>query len=224
MLLKHVFLLAVSFLLYLPQSNAADLVTFESAAVPISEFQQKRAQARGEVLQPPRGDEVQAYIVKPTGNGPHPVIIYLHDCGGLPSEVKSNDFATQGSLAETSREVFWTKRLLSWGYAVMLVDSYGRRGINDTCADAKMSTARVADAYGALAYVAKQPWADSQRIGLLGFQTGGYWRIPAPVDTTAFMIGPERFKAAVAFVYSQTCGLKSQMAARNWGRLGGGPP
>jgi dienelactone hydrolase len=76
-----------------------------------------------------------------------------------------------------------------------------------------MSTARVADAYGALAYSAKQPWVDPQRIGLLGFQTGDHWRVPVSGDTTAFVIGPERFKAAVAFVYSPICGVKSQMAA-----------
>ncbi|WP_262268382.1 hypothetical protein [Microvirga yunnanensis] len=67
--------------------------------------------------------------------------------------------------------------------------------------------------YGALAYVAKQPWADPQRISLLGFQTGDVWRIPAPADTTAFIVGPEQFKAAVAFVYSPLCGMKSRMAA-----------
>jgi dienelactone hydrolase len=215
MLLKRVFLLAVSCLSCMPLSYAAELVKFESAVVPLSEFQQKRTQARGEVLQPPHGDEIQAYVVKPPGTGPHPVVIYLHDCGGLASDVTSQEFGAQASSAEISREAFWTKRLLSWRYAVMLVDSYGPRGINDTCDDPKRgnTVARVADAYGALAYIAKQSWADPQRIGLLGFQTGGYWRIPATGDTTAFVVGPERFKAAVAFVYSQTCGLKSQMAA-----------
>ena len=100
MLLKHIFILAASYLLYLPLSHAAELVKFESASVPVSEFQQKRAQAKGEVLQPPRGDEIQAYIVKPTGNGPYPVIIYLHDCGGLAPEAKSNDFDAQGNIVK----------------------------------------------------------------------------------------------------------------------------
>lgn len=213
MLLKRVFLLAVSCLSCVPLSYAAELVKFESAAVPLSEFQQRRAQAKGEVLQPPRGNEVQAYIVKPPGNGPYPVIIYLHDCGGLPPEVKASEFGAHGNSPETSREVFWTNRLLSWGYAVVLVDSYGPRGTKDTCADPTFDAARVADTYGALAYVAKQSWADPERIGLLGFQTGDVWRIPAPADATAFMIGPERFKAVVAFVYSPLCGLKSRMAA-----------
>ena len=155
MLLKHVFLLPLSYLFYLPLSNAAELVKFESAAVPVSEFQQKRAQARGEVLQTPRGDEVQAYVLMPSGNGPHPVVIYLHDCGGLAPEVKSQEFGAQGSSAETSREAFWTNRLLSWGYAVMLVDSYGPRGTNDTCANPTFDATRVADTYGALAYIGK---------------------------------------------------------------------
>jgi dienelactone hydrolase len=127
--------------------------------------------------------------------------------------VKTSESGAQGSLAETSREAFWTKRLTSWGYAVLLADSYGSCGTKDTCADPTFDATRVADTYGALAYVAKQPWADPQRIGLLGFQTGDVWRIPAPADTTAFIVGPERFKAAVAFVYSPLCGMKSRMAA-----------
>lgn len=213
MLLKRVFLLAVGCLFYVPLSYAAELVKFESAGVPVSEFQQKRAQARGEVLQPPHGDEIQAYIVKPPGNGPHPVVIYLHDCGGLAPDVNSQEFGAHGSSDETSREAFWTNRLLSWGYAVVLVDSYVPRGVKDTCANPTFDATRVADTYGALAYVAKQPWADPQRIGILGFQTGDVWRIPAPADATAFIVGPERFKAAVAFVYSPLCGLKSRMAA-----------
>jgi dienelactone hydrolase len=213
MLLKRVILLTTSLVSYVPFSQAAEVVKFESAAVPVSEFQQKRAQARGETLPSPRGDEIQAYVVKPSGNGPHPVIIYLHDCGGLAPEVKSDNFGTQGSVAETSREAFWTKRLTSWGYAVVLVDSYGPRGTKDTCSNPTFDATRVADTYGALAYVAKQPWADPQHVGLLGFQTGDVWRIPAPADTTAFIVGPERFKAAAAFVYSPLCGMKSRMAA-----------
>lgn len=213
MLDKHVFLLAVSCLSCIPSSHAAELVRFESAAVPLSEFQQRRAQAKGETLQPPRGDEVRAYVVKPPGNGPYPVIIYLHDCGGLPPEVTTSEFGAQKNFAESSREVFWTKRLTSWGYSVLLVDSYGSRGIKDTCANPTFDATRVADTYGALAYIAKQPWADPQRVGLLGFQTGDVWRIPAPADTTAFIVGPERFRAAVAFVYSPLCAVKSRMAA-----------
>jgi hypothetical protein len=64
-------------------SRAAELVRFESAGVPLSEFQQKRAKARGEVLEPQKGDAIQAFVVKPSGKGPHPVIVYLPDCGGL---------------------------------------------------------------------------------------------------------------------------------------------
>lgn len=214
MVLKRAFLLAVGCLSFMPSSHAAELVKFESAAVPVSEFQQKRAQARGEVPQPAHGDEIQAAIVKPPGTGPHPVIIYLHDCGGLAPDVSSPGFGAQGNSDETSsREAFWTHRLLSWGYAVVLVDSYGPRGVKDTCVNPTFDATRVADTYGALAYVAKQPWADPQRVGILGFQTGDVWRIPAPADATAFIVGPERFKAAVAFVYSPLCGVKSRMAA-----------
>jgi hypothetical protein len=36
--------------------------------------------------------------------------------------------------------------------------------------------------------------------------------LTAALIAVGSLVGPERFKAAVAFVYSQTCGLKSQMA------------
>lgn len=193
-------------------SSAAEVVRFASASVQLSEFQQKRAQARGEVPQPLKGDEIQATVLKPPGNDPFPVVLYLHDCGGLAPEARSAGFDPEQSATST-REGFWTKRLLSWGYAVVLVDGYTPRGMSDTCADPKRGTARVPDAYGALGYVAKQPWADPQRIGLLGFQTGDHWRVPVAGDVAAYVIGPERFKAAVAFVYSQTCGIKSPMEA-----------
>src|SRR3712207_4923746 len=91
--------------------RAAELVRFESASVPPSEFQQKRAKARGEVLEPQKGDVIQAFVVRPPGAGPHPVILYLPDCGGLAAEVKSEAFNPgEAGLPETSREVFWTKR------------------------------------------------------------------------------------------------------------------
>ncbi|MBM6583956.1 hypothetical protein ILT44_27530 [Microvirga sp. BT689] len=216
MAIRQIVLLTMSYVFCPSLVSAAELVKFESASVPVSEFQQRRAQARGEPLQPTRGDEIQAYVVKPPGNGPHPVVMYLPDCGGLAPEVKLESFDADhlGNLADTSREVFWTKHLLSWGYALVLVDSYTTRGIKDTCAEVKNGTTRLrADAYGALAYVAKQPWADSQHIGLLGFLTGDHWRIPLTGDSTAYVMGPERFKAAVAFVYSPSCGVKSPMAA-----------
>lgn len=214
--------LAVPLLSVMPDGgNAAELARFESARVPVSEFQQKRAQARGEVLQPSRGDEIQAYVAKPPGSGPHPVIIYLPDCGGLAPEVKSERFGPEqlmldpgkGGLPDTSREVFWTRRLLSQGYAVVLVDSHTTRGIKGTCEDPKRGSALVADAYGALAYVSQQPWADPKRVGVLGFRTGDHWRVPVAGDSSAYVIGPEKFKAAVAFVYSQSCGLKAPMTA-----------
>jgi dienelactone hydrolase len=146
------------------------------------------------------------------------VIIYVPDCGGLAPSVRSQGFDEEhltltAGLPDASREVFWARRLLSWGYAIVLVDGYTARGITDTCAEVKKGATKSADVYGTLAYVTKQPWADPKRIGVLGFLTGDHWRIPLAGDDTTYVMGPERFTAAVAFVYSPSCGVKSPMAA-----------
>jgi hypothetical protein len=175
MKMKH--LITTLVVLASPLANAAEVVSFDSASIPPSEFQQRRAKARGEVLEPQKGQLIQAFVLKPPGDGPHPVILYLPDCSGLAAVVKGDDFTTErlmldptkGGVPESSREVFWARRLLSWGYAVILVDNYTPRGMGHTCVDTARNVVRIPDAYGALTYAAKQSWADPQRIGLLGF-------------------------------------------------------
>jgi dienelactone hydrolase len=66
----------------------------------------------------------------------------------------------------------WPDLLTSWGYAVLVVDSFVTRGVKDTCGiDARYY--RIQDAFGALAFFSKQPYVDKERVALLGFSAGG---------------------------------------------------
>src|SRR6185369_14249022 len=53
---------------------------------------------------------------RPTGPGPFPAMIVMHDCDGVSSHQRS-----------------WAARLVDWGYAAAIVDSFRPRGVNSTC-------------------------------------------------------------------------------------------
>ncbi|WP_366936054.1 dienelactone hydrolase family protein [Acidovorax sp.] len=69
------------------------------------------------------------------------------------------------------------KRLHDAGYAVLMPDSFGSRGLRDICQtryrDRSVDVAqRVQDARAALAWLAAQPQVDALRIGVLGWSNG----------------------------------------------------
>lgn len=94
----------------------------------------------------------------------------------------------------------WTSYLNSIGYAALAVDTFGARGYG-RCPNPiwSASTFFVKDAYGALDYLAKQPFIDASRIAVIGFSVGADhinnslipWRVRGP--------GERDFKAAIAF-------------------------
>ncbi|TIL18502.1 MAG: hydrolase, partial [Mesorhizobium sp.] len=64
-----------------------------------------------------------------------------------------------------------SRRLSSWGYVVLAVDSFTTRGIRHTCN--RLFSARVNDAYGALEFPTTLGFVDSRRVALMGFSAGG---------------------------------------------------
>ena len=56
-------------------------------------------------------------LYRPDGDGPFPIVIALHSCGGLGAH----------SEAVAPRYRDWAEQLLKAGYAVLLPDSYGSR-------------------------------------------------------------------------------------------------
>ena len=79
----------------------------------------------------------------PAGQGPFPAVIALHGCGGLWRE--------QGQLS--MRHADWGERLAAAGFAVLMPDSYGSRGLGSQCGvkdlTVRAGRERVADAAAA---------------------------------------------------------------------------
>ena len=133
-----------------------------------------------------RGDHIQGYLAKPEGAGPFPAVIALHGCAGMPD-------TTKRKLAD---------ELVAWGYVILLVDSFGTRGIDQACSGVSaIALKRISDAYGALAFLAGQTFVDPQRVAAVGFSQGG-WVALFVAEANSFepFVGPSnlRFRAVVA--------------------------
>jgi dienelactone hydrolase len=169
-------------------ASAAERVQFESARYLVGPLQQRLARERGETIVRP-ADIIDGYVTRPAGDGPFPALVYLHGCNGLPGAFKRGEI-----------KGLWSERLAAWGYVVLVVDSFTTRGIDNTCAGEPAP--RVADAYGALAYLAHQTFVDARHIGIIGFSAGGIATLSAVEQHDAVLFeheGEQTFKAAVAF-------------------------
>jgi len=171
-------------------AHAADRVQFESARYQIGPLQRRLALERHEPLLPAPVSVITGFLTKPEGPGPFAALVHLHGCGGLPAAVKSG-----------TQDHFWATRLATWGYVVLVVDSFTSRGIDNTC-DRYETALRAADAYGALAWLARQPLILGYVVG--GILVGRFTPGPTVSDTHTFELFAEiedehRFKAAIAF-------------------------
>jgi dienelactone hydrolase len=94
--------------------------------------------------------------------GPFPTVLVFHGCGGQ-----------RESMVENLNS--W---LLPAGYAVLFVDSYGARGIQDwqPVCDGKQlwGNERAQDVYAALELAAAMPQVDAKRMAIMGFSHGGW--------------------------------------------------
>jgi dienelactone hydrolase len=103
----------------------------------------------------------------------------------------------------------WGKRIASWGYAALSVDSFGPRGIKTTCTDGT-STDFASDAYRALDFLAQQPSVDPARVAAVGFAMGGFFVLSSVERGIAEQASSNKFRAAVAF-YPPCGGLKGDL-------------
>ncbi|ARM87405.1 dienelactone hydrolase protein [Rhizobium sp. CIAT894] len=180
----RLFLCLAAFLSVTLAGNPADadeLVRFESVPVKLSAFRIRKAAEQGEILSQPSGTPLLGYLSRPQGDGPFPAVVILHGCDGLRLSVKG----------------LWPQRLVRWGYAVLVVDSFTTRNIQDTCQSPLPD--RVFDAYGALNFLSKQGFVDIGRVALMGFSAGGTVTLDATKIEGNEQLMERKFRAAVAY-------------------------
>eukprot|EP01034_Spumella_vulgaris_P033641 gene33641-41506_t len=186
----------------------------------------------------PSGTVLQAHwlpapqSVAPAQPSAKPAVLALHGCGGL--------YAKGGALSSRYRETAET--LHAAGYAVLMPDSFGSRGLRDVCqtrySDRTLNVSdRVQDARAALVWLAAQPGVDAQRIGVMGWSNGGtrsfMWRLTVlvpmfssssaadmpPHSTTLLNTCSRRKSMSLSWPSRARC-----LAVRMWGARWGRPP
>src|SRR5260370_9591221 len=110
---------------------------------------------------------LHAQLYKPDGDGPFPVVIALHGCGGLAGH----------SEPVQPRYRDWAEQLLKDGNAVLLPDSYGSRELGPQCrvrGERRLTARRErgTDILAARQWLLQQPRTARDRISLLGSAHG----------------------------------------------------
>ncbi len=155
--------------------------------------------------------ELDGYLFRPDGPGPHPAIVFMHGCGGL--------FA-RATNAIVSRETAWRQQLVAKGFVVLMVDGFTPRDTAEMCSRTSFKEwlylRRPGDAYAALLYLQGQSFVARDRIGLMGWSNGGGAVLMAVAARSrgrpAGFAGPD-FRAAVAF-YPGSC--SEQRLGADW--------
>jgi dienelactone hydrolase len=126
-----------------------------------------------------------ADLLVPSAAGPFAVVILLHGCGGIGPGIWD-----------------WARRLNSWGYAALVLNSFSSRGATSVCAPDKQRLVtprdRAGDVISAALWLRTQPNIDGDRIGVLGQSHGG--RTAALVTERRYeQLYPGLLKAAVDY-------------------------
>lgn len=133
------------------------------------------AHAAPEAVTVPSLDQPGAAVVALPGfwfrapvQGPAPVVLALHGCGGL--------FDARGRLAD--RYADYAARLNAMGIHLLATDSLTPRGEKELCTQRTgqrkvTQTQRRRDVLGAVAWLAARADVDASKIGVLGWSNGG---------------------------------------------------
>ena len=91
----------------------------------------------------------------------------------------------------------------------LTVDSFGPRGIDNTCTSGAPVDLAF-DAYRALNFLVQQPSVDPARVAVLGFSQGGWLALTSVERGIVEQTSRNKFRAAVAF-YPPCLGFKDDM-------------
>jgi len=138
---------------------------------------------------------LQGFLREPDGAGPSPAVVLLHTCSGNWRQLDER----------------WGRRIASWGYVTLTVDSFGPRGIQNTCTSGA-PVDMAFDAYRALDFLVRKPFVDPARVAVLGFSQGGWLTLTSVEHGVVENVAHNKFRSAVAF-YPPCLGFKDDMTA-----------
>lgn len=124
------------------------------------------------------GMDIPAFIYRPAGDGPHPVIISIH--GGPESQARPGFSSTYQ---------YWAKEL---GLAVIVPNVRGSSGYGKTYVslDNGLNRKRSVEDIGALLdWIATQPDLDASRVVVHGGSYGGYMVLASMIDYGDRLVG-----------------------------------
>ncbi len=99
-------------------------------------------------------------FVAPEGDGPFPTGIFFHGCGGVSDGIRT-----------------WARELKSAGWAALILDSLGPRGITgeEVCSGRRLlGRERAGDVLIAIEEARRRPEVDPERLVLFGWSHGGW--------------------------------------------------
>jgi dienelactone hydrolase len=129
-----------------------------------------------------RAQPLQGLLRRPAGAGPFPAVVLLHSCNGNWQKLDER----------------WGKQIAPWGYVTLTVDSFGPRGIDETCGNGTPADMAF-DAYRALDFLVRDPSVASSRVAVLGFSQGGWLALSSVEAGVVEHSSPNKFRAAAAF-------------------------
>lgn len=144
------------------------------------------------VRYPSGAETVEGYLVTPTGTGPFPAVVVIHEWWGLNDQVKEE-----------------ARRLAEEGYVALAVDLYRGRVAADRDEAHELSRGLPSDRaerdlLAAFAYLASRPDVRADRIGSIGWCMGGGYSL-------ALALAEPRLAASVIY-YGRLATDESRLA------------
>jgi dienelactone hydrolase len=188
------------------------LAVFLRLGVPAAESHAAARHAYTEFFYPSGSLRIQAYLYKPYGHGPFPVILYNH--GSRAGHERES--LPQGHIGNL---------LTRAGYAVLVSErrGYGRSDGPPSSEEVGNDRRRVVprlqaetdDVLAALDYLRAQPYADMKRIGIMGWSYGGIVTMFAVSRSSAFAVAVNQAGGALSWENREVSGALKAAAEKS---------